>query len=58
MHANIIALTVPATHFKQVEDTLCLNMITIQTFLKQWRLKLSLKKTVRSAFHQFIGPSG
>ena len=51
MYDDDVALTVSATHVKEVEEKLSSDMGVICQYLRNWRLKLSTTKTVSSIFH-------
>ena len=50
MYADDVALTASANTFKKAEKTLTDHMSTISTYLRAWRLKLSVSKSVASVF--------
>ena len=51
MYADDVALTVSVPTFEQAETALTMDTSTISNYLRAWRLKLSVNKTVASVFH-------
>ena len=50
-YADDLALLHFSWYWKGLEETLSQNMATLSAYLRTWRLKLSLAKTLTAAFH-------